>query len=87
MKGGMAIYLTSSTSKSLDVRLMPTDSQRDKLNKKAEKLRFVGYSTRSKGYRLLNEKTTKIKISRDVIFLMKTILTLTRIDKSNPTRL
>ena len=44
------------------------DSQRDKLNKKAEKIRFVGYSTRSKGYRLLNEKTTKIKISRDVIF-------------------
>lgn len=44
------------------------DSQRNKLNNKAQKLRFVGYSTSSKGYRLLNEKTTKVIISRDVIF-------------------
>ena len=43
-------------------------SQRNKLTKKAEKLRFVGYITRSKGYRLLNEKTTRIIVSRDVTF-------------------
>lgn len=33
------------------------DSGRTKLDKKAEKLRLVGYSTQSKGYRLWNEKT------------------------------
>ena len=43
------------------------DSLRNKLTKKAEKLRFVGYSTRSKGYRLLNENTTRIILSRDLI--------------------
>ena len=44
------------------------DCQRRKLDKKAEKLRFVGYSLNSKGYRLVNEKTTKVVISRDVVF-------------------
>ena len=44
------------------------DCQRNKLDKKAEKFRFVGYSLNSKGYRLMNEKTTKVVISRDVVF-------------------
>ena len=44
------------------------DCQRSKLDKNAPKLRFVGYSTKSKGYRLLNEKTTKVIISRGVTF-------------------
>ena len=37
------------------------------MDKKAEKLRFVGYSTQSKGYRLLNENTSTVVIRRDVI--------------------
>ena len=41
---------------------------RQKLDKKAEKLRFIGYSKASKGYRLINEKTKKVIISRDVTF-------------------
>ena len=44
------------------------DCQRNKLDKKAEKFRFVGYRLNSKDYRLMNEKTTKVVISRDVIF-------------------
>ena len=44
------------------------DSQRQKLDKKAEKLRFVGYSIKSKGYRLLDEKTNNIVVRRDVVF-------------------
>ena len=44
------------------------ENQRQKLDKKADKLRFVGYSIKSKGYRLLDEKTSKVLIGRDVIF-------------------
>ena len=44
------------------------DSQRQKLNKKAVKLRFVGYSTQSKGYRLIDERTSVIYTCRDVVF-------------------
>ena len=44
------------------------DAQRQKLDKKSEKLRFVGYSIRSKGYRLLDEKSQKLVIRRDVTF-------------------
>ena len=44
------------------------DVQRRKLDKKANKLRFVGYSKKSKGYRLFDEDTHKTIIRRDVIF-------------------
>ena len=44
------------------------DSQRNKLDKKTVKLRFVGYSIQSKEYRLLDELTSKVYIRRDVIF-------------------
>lgn len=44
------------------------DVQRKKLDKKAEKLHFVGYSIQSKGYRLLDEKTKNVMIHRDVTF-------------------
>ena len=44
------------------------DAQRQKLDKKSEKLRFVGYSIRSKGYRLFDEKSHKVVIRRDVAF-------------------
>jgi hypothetical protein len=42
---------------------------RQKLDDKAERLRFLGYDEESKGYRLFNEHTQKIIISRDVKFL------------------
>ena len=42
---------------------------RRKLDDKAEKLIFIGYSEQSKAYRFLNPRTEQIKISRDVIFL------------------
>ena len=44
------------------------DAQGQKLDKKSEKLRFVGYSIRAKGYRLFDKKSQKVVIRRDVIF-------------------
>jgi hypothetical protein len=44
------------------------DVQRQKLDKKSKKFRFVGYSKESKGYRLLDEQTNKVFIRRDVTF-------------------
>lgn len=41
---------------------------RSKLDDKSEKCIFVGYSERSKAYKLYNPKTNKIVISRDVNF-------------------
>lgn len=43
--------------------------QRQKLDDKAKRLYFVGYSEQSKAFRLLDKETSKIIISRDVIFL------------------
>jgi len=42
--------------------------ERQKLDKKAVKLRFVSYSENRKGYRLLDENTHKVVIRYDVIF-------------------
>jgi transposase InsO family protein len=44
------------------------DQLRSKLDEKAETMVFVGYSLRSKAYRLYNPLTKKIEIRRDVIF-------------------
>jgi hypothetical protein len=44
------------------------DAQTNKLDKKSQKYRFVGYSNEPKGYRLLEEKSSKVFIRRDVIF-------------------
>ena len=44
------------------------DSERRKLDKKSKKMRFVGYSLASKGYRLLDETNRKMYIRRDVEF-------------------
>ena len=44
------------------------ETQRQKLDKKSEKLRFIGYSREHKGYRLINEQTKKVIIRRDVAF-------------------
>ena len=44
------------------------DEKRQKLDKKAVKLRFVGYDSQSKGYRLFDEQTRKCVVRRDVIF-------------------
>ena len=44
------------------------DSERQKLDKKVKKLRFVGYSRTSKGYRLFDETKQKVIIRRDVKF-------------------
>ena len=38
------------------------DASKDKLAKKAEKVRFVGYSRNPKGNRLLNESTGKVMV-------------------------
>lgn len=42
--------------------------QRELFDEKGKKYLFIGYSDESKGYRLLNPKTYKLVISRDVIF-------------------
>ena len=44
------------------------DCERKKFDGKARKLRFVGYCTTSKGYRLFDEETRKLIKSRDVNF-------------------
>ena len=43
-------------------------SERKKVDEEAEKLRFVGYSNKSTGYRLLNEATRQLVTRRDVTF-------------------
>ena len=47
---------------------IPDANRKGKLSKKAEKLRFIGYSLQTKGYRLIDEDTSKVIIRRDVIF-------------------
>ena len=49
---------------------MPTYqiNRKGKLSKKAEKLRFIEYSLKTKGYRLIDEGTSKVLVRRDVIF-------------------
>ena len=44
------------------------DEHRQKLDKKNEKLRFIIFDKKSKGYRLINDKTRKAVIRRDVVF-------------------
>ena len=47
---------------------IPDTNRKGKLSKKAEKLRFIGYSLKTKGYRLIDEGTSKVLVRRDVIF-------------------
>ena len=47
---------------------IPEVSKKGKLSNKAEKLRFIGYSLQTKGYRLIDESTSKVLVRRDVIF-------------------
>ena len=44
------------------------DQQRLKLDKKSQKLRFIGYCTTTKEYRLTDEETSRVYIRRDVRF-------------------
>ena len=45
------------------------DAQRQKLDKKVMKFRFIGYSIQSKCYRVLDEETLRIYVWRDVVFI------------------
>ena len=47
---------------------IPDTNRKGKLSKKAEKLRFIGYSLKTKGYHLIDEGTSKVLVRRDVIF-------------------
>ena len=44
---------------------IPDTNRKGKLSKKAEKLRFIGYSLKTKGYRLIDEGTSKVLVRRD----------------------
>lgn len=44
------------------------DQLRQKLDAKAQKLRFMGYSSQTKGYKLYDESTGKMVVRRDVSF-------------------
>lgn len=51
---------------------VPKEKSR-KLDSKASKMLFIGYSEQTKGYRLIDTKTKKVVISRDVTFLESSI--------------
>lgn len=44
------------------------EQKRNKLDEKSEKTIFIGYSDRSKAYKLYNPITKKTIVSRDVVF-------------------
>jgi len=44
------------------------EEKRSKLNPKAEKCIFIGYSSEQKGYRCFSPSTQKLQVSRDVVF-------------------
>ena len=44
------------------------DELQTKLDPKAEKCVFIGYSLKQKGYRCYNPTTHKLRVSRDVVF-------------------
>lgn len=50
-----------------------TKEKTQKLDPRASKMIFVGYCETTKGYRLLDPKTRKIIISRDVVFLENSV--------------
>ena len=46
---------------------IPEVNKKGMLSNKAEKLRFIGYGLQTKGYRLIDESTSKVLARRDVI--------------------
>jgi transposase InsO family protein len=44
------------------------DEKRSKLDLKAKKCIFIGYSSKQKGYRCFNPSTQKLQVNRDVVF-------------------
>jgi hypothetical protein len=44
------------------------DEKRSKLNPKAEKYIFIGYSLEQKGYKCFNPSTRKLQVSGNVVF-------------------
>jgi hypothetical protein len=44
------------------------NEKRSKLNPKAEKCIFIGYSLEQKGYKCFNPSTRKLQVSRYVVF-------------------
>lgn len=54
-----------------DACIQVPKEQRRKLNDKAEKLTFLGYSEESKDFSFLQKESNRVKIRHDMIFIVK----------------
>lgn len=63
-----------------EVMVHVPDKMRRKWDQKSEKMVFVGYDDNTKGYRCIDKKTGKLRVSRDVKFLDKSEKVILNLD-------
>lgn len=65
-----------------DVFVMIPYERRRKWDKKANRMKFVGFDEMSKGFRVLDVNTRKITVSRDVLFISRSNNVVSSVDES-----